>query len=72
MAIVFEILALNIQRHIATATKMAAYKVVMIRHGESEYNQANRFCGWHDADLSETGIQEAKNGGQVNNATVTS
>lgn len=44
---------------------MAAYKVVMIRHGESEYNQANRFCGWHDADLSQTGIQEAMNGGQI-------
>ncbi|KAI0230165.1 putative phosphoglycerate mutase [Lamellibrachia satsuma] len=37
----------------------------MIRHGESEYNQANRFCGWHDADLSQTGIQEAMNGGQI-------
>ena len=46
---------------------MAAYKVVMIRHGESEYNQANKFCGWHDADLSQLGIQEAMNGGQVNN-----
>ena len=37
----------------------------MIRHGESEWNKANKFCGWHDADLSELGIQEAKSAGQV-------
>ena len=37
----------------------------MIRHGESEWNQQNKFCGWFDADLSELGIQEAKSAGQV-------
>ncbi len=63
----FHILALKSQRLAVSLTKMAAYKVVMIRHGESEYNQANKFCGWHDADLSQLGIQEAMNGGQVNN-----
>jgi len=45
--------------------KMAAYKLVLIRHGESCWNQENRFCGWFDADLSETGAQEAKKGGQA-------
>lgn len=35
---------------------MAPYRVVMVRHGESEWNQENRFCGWVDADLSETGV----------------
>lgn len=44
---------------------MAAYKIVLIRHGESTWNQENRFCGWFDADLSETGVQEAKRGGQA-------
>ena len=44
---------------------MAAYKLVLIRHGESCWNQENRFCGWFDADLSETGEQEAKRGGQA-------
>lgn len=44
---------------------MAAYKLVLIRHGESCWNQENRFCGWFDADLSETGAQEAKKGGQA-------
>lgn len=33
----------------------AKYKIVMIRHGESEWNQKNLFCGWYDADLSDKG-----------------
>ncbi|RXM36900.1 Phosphoglycerate mutase 1 [Acipenser ruthenus] len=44
---------------------MAAYKLVLIRHGESNWNQENRFCGWFDADLSETGAEEAKRGSQA-------
>ena len=44
---------------------MAAYKLVLIRHGESNWNQENRFCGWFDADLSPTGEKEAKRGGQA-------
>merc|ERR1711970_423337 len=35
------------------------YKIVMIRHGESEWNQLNKFCGWFDADLSAKGRDEA-------------
>lgn len=42
---------------------MAKYKIVMIRHGESEWNQQNKFCGWFDANLSEKGVGEAKAGG---------
>lgn len=45
--------------------RMSAYKIVMIRHGESEWNQENRFCGWFDANLSDKGVSEAKQGGQV-------
>jgi bisphosphoglycerate-dependent phosphoglycerate mutase len=41
------------------------YTIVFVRHGESEWNQKNLFCGWHDADLSDTGLAEAKNAGQV-------
>lgn len=44
---------------------MAVYKIVLIRHGESNWNQENRFCGWFDADLSETGEKEAKRGGEA-------
>lgn len=36
--------------------KMAGkYKIVMVRHGESEWNLKNQFCGWYDAELSENG-----------------
>ena len=31
--------------------------LIIKRHGESEWNQQNRFCGWFDANLSETGIK---------------
>ncbi|KAH3785920.1 probable phosphoglycerate mutase [Dreissena polymorpha] len=41
------------------------YKIALIRHGESEYNKDNRFCGWFDADLSATGLEEAKNAGKM-------
>merc|ERR1719206_1672618 len=37
----------------------------MIRHGESKWNQENRFCGWFDADLSEQGVKEAHAGGKA-------
>src|SRR3974377_482466 len=41
------------------------YKLVLVRHGESDWNNQNRFTGWTDVDLSQKGIQEAKEGGQV-------
>lgn len=41
------------------------YKLVLVRHGESAWNKENRFTGWTDVDLSEKGLLEAKEGGQV-------
>ena len=41
------------------------YKVVLLRHGESTWNKENRFTGWTDVDLSEKGVEEAKNAGKV-------
>jgi len=41
------------------------YKVVLLRHGESEWNKENRFTGWTDVDLSEKGLAEAKAAGQT-------
>lgn len=41
------------------------YKLVLIRHGESEWNKLNLFTGWTDVDLTEKGIDEAKNGGKL-------
>jgi 2,3-bisphosphoglycerate-dependent phosphoglycerate mutase len=40
-------------------------KLVLIRHGESVWNQENRFTGWTDVDLSENGYQQAKNAGRL-------
>lgn len=41
------------------------YKLVLVRHGESDWNKQNRFTGWTDVDLSEKGRQEAQEGGQT-------
>lgn len=41
------------------------HKLVLIRHGESEWNRENRFTGWHDVDLSDRGIDEAMRAGQL-------
>jgi len=44
---------------------MATFEIVMIRHGESTWNQENKFCGWFDANLSEKGVKEAEAGGKA-------
>jgi len=41
------------------------YKLVLVRHGESQWNKENRFTGWTDVDLSEKGTLEAKEAGKV-------
>ncbi len=41
------------------------YKIVFLRHGESLWNQENRFTGWHNVGLSEKGLVEAKAAGQL-------
>jgi len=41
------------------------HKLVLIRHGESEWNKENRFTGWKDVDLSEKGRAEAKAAGRL-------
>lgn len=40
-------------------------KLVLLRHGQSEWNLSNRFTGWVDVDLTERGISEAKLAGQL-------
>jgi 2,3-bisphosphoglycerate-dependent phosphoglycerate mutase len=39
--------------------------LVLLRHGESEWNQQNLFTGWVDVDLSDKGVREARRGGQL-------
>lgn len=41
------------------------HKLVLIRHGESEWNKENRFTGWKDVDLSEQGKAEAHAAGKL-------
>ena len=40
-------------------------KLVLVRHGQSQWNLENRFTGWTDVELSEQGIKEAKEAGKV-------
>ncbi len=40
-------------------------KVVLLRHGESEWNKENRFTGWTDVDLSQKGVEEAIQAGKT-------
>ncbi len=41
------------------------YKLVLVRHGESVWNLSNRFTGWTDVGLTERGVQEATDGGNL-------
>jgi 2,3-bisphosphoglycerate-dependent phosphoglycerate mutase len=40
-------------------------ELVLLRHGQSQWNLENRFTGWHDCDLSERGRQEAHRSGEL-------
>jgi len=41
------------------------HKLVLLRHGESTWNQENRFTGWVDVDLTEKGVHEAREAGRT-------
>lgn len=41
------------------------YTIVLVRHGESTWNDENRFTGWYDCPLSEKGLNEAHDGGKL-------
>lgn len=41
------------------------HKVVLLRHGESQWNLENRFTGWTDVNLTETGEAQAREAGEV-------
>lgn len=40
-------------------------KLVLVRHGQSMWNLENKFTGWTDVELSEKGVEEAKEAGKV-------
>lgn len=41
------------------------YKIVLIRHGESQWNLENRFCGWTDVDITPRGQEQAEKAGKL-------
>ena len=41
------------------------HKLVLLRHGQSQWNLENRFTGWTDVNLSEKGIKEATSSGKI-------
>lgn len=41
------------------------HKLVLLRHGESDWNRENRFTGWTDVDLSTKGLEEARRAGKI-------
>lgn len=41
------------------------HRLVLVRHGESEWNKSNLFTGWTDVDLSSKGVDEAKEAGKL-------
>lgn len=43
----------------------SVHKVVFVRHGQSTWNLSNRFTGWHDVDLTPTGVNEATEAGKL-------
>lgn len=41
------------------------YKLILVRHGQSEWNLSNQFTGWTDVDLTAQGVEEAKQAGRI-------
>ena len=50
---------------IPSSTELYSHKLVLVRHGESTWNDLNIFTGWADAALNEKGLGEAKQGGEL-------
>jgi 2,3-bisphosphoglycerate-dependent phosphoglycerate mutase len=44
---------------------MTEYTLILVRHGESQWNEKNLFTGWVDVDLNEKGLGEAKRAGEL-------
>ena len=57
--------SLTLLASIAAAALTARPTLTLVRHGQSEWNAANRFTGWVDIDVTERGIMEAKLAGNM-------
>ena len=49
----------------SSTTGLGSHKLVLVRHGESTWNDLNIFTGWADAGLNERGLSEASQGGRL-------
>ena len=49
---------------------MGVHKLIILRHGESQWNHENKFCGWIDIPLSQKGKQEAIYAGELIKRTI--
>jgi 2,3-bisphosphoglycerate-dependent phosphoglycerate mutase len=56
---------LNFKKGNTDSREVTVIRLVLLRHGQSDWNLENRFTGWTDVDLSAEGIREAKNAGQL-------
>ena len=52
-------------RGLSSAMNTTMHKLVLIRHGQSQWNLDNRFSGWSDVDLTELGMAEAREAGRL-------
>ena len=48
-----------------TKLKMNSRNLILVRHGQSEWNAKNLFTGWKDPGLTDQGVSEAKNAGKL-------
>jgi 2,3-bisphosphoglycerate-dependent phosphoglycerate mutase len=53
------------EEQLQAAESKPTYTLVLLRHGESTWNQENRFTGWHDVPLTERGLAEASEAGRL-------
>jgi 2,3-bisphosphoglycerate-dependent phosphoglycerate mutase len=51
--------------HLSSTLEELAVMLVLVRHGQSEWNKLNLFTGWRDPDLTEQGIEEARRAGRA-------
>src|SRR5437868_15334046 len=56
--------SISIKSQMQSGAASANHLLVLVRHGESEWNLKNLFTGWKDIDLTEKGIAEARAAGR--------
>ena len=55
----------RVNARITAMTASSNFKLILLRHGQSDWNEKNLFTGWVDVPLTEQGRAEAKRGGEL-------